>query len=62
MGKSVTTFSKGDKVFGFNDKTSGGPGEYLTIFKTYSVTSMPDNVNFDEAAAITEGALLSFCY
>ncbi|MBC7388001.1 MAG: NAD(P)-dependent alcohol dehydrogenase [Opitutaceae bacterium] len=56
IGKSVTTFKKADKVFGFNDQTCGGHGEYLTIAETDSVTTMPDNVNFYEAVAITEGA------
>ena len=56
IGKNVTTFRKGDKVFGFNDKTCGGHGEYLTIAETDAVTTMPDNLSFDEAAALTEGA------
>ena len=56
IGKSVTTFKKGDKVFGYNDKTCGGHGEYLTIAETDAVTNMPDNLSFDEAAALTEGA------
>jgi NADPH:quinone reductase-like Zn-dependent oxidoreductase len=56
MGKSVTTFKKGDKVFGYNDKSFGGHAEYLTITETYAVTSMPDFLSFDEAAALTEGA------
>lgn len=56
IGKGVTTFKKGDKVFGFNDKTCGGHGEYLTISETDAVTTMPNNLSFDEAAAITEGA------
>ena len=56
IGKSVTTFKKGDKVFGFNDKTCGGHGEYLTLAENDAVTIMPSNINYDEAAAITEGA------
>ncbi|HTM93725.1 MAG TPA: NAD(P)-dependent alcohol dehydrogenase [Flavisolibacter sp.] len=56
IGKSVTTFRIGDKVFGYNDKTCGGHGEYLTIAETDAVTTMPDNLNFGEAAALTEGA------
>lgn len=55
IGKGVTTFQKGDKVFGYNDKTFGGHGEYLTIAETEAVTNMPDNISFDEAAALTEG-------
>lgn len=56
IGQQVTKFKKGDKVFGFNDKTCGGHGEYLTTPETDSLTTMPENVNFDEAAAILEGA------
>ncbi|MES2681586.1 MAG: NAD(P)-dependent alcohol dehydrogenase [Bacteroidota bacterium] len=56
IGENVSTFSKGDRVFGFNDKTCGGHGEYLTIAETDAVTTLPDNLNFDEAAALTEGA------
>jgi NADPH:quinone reductase-like Zn-dependent oxidoreductase len=55
-GKLVTTFKKGDKVFGYNDKTFGGHAEYLTIAEMDAVTTMPDNASFAEAAAITEGA------
>jgi NADPH:quinone reductase-like Zn-dependent oxidoreductase len=56
IGSSVKSFKKGDKVFGFNDKTCGGHGEYLTIAETDAVTTVPDNLNFGEAAALTEGA------
>ncbi len=56
IGQHVTTFKKGDKVFGFNDKTCGGHGEYLTIAETDAVINMPDNLSFEEAAALTEGA------
>lgn len=56
VGKYVTTFRNGDKVFGFNDKTFGGHGEYLTIAENDAVINMPENISFDEAAAITEGS------
>jgi NADPH:quinone reductase-like Zn-dependent oxidoreductase len=56
VGQQVKTFRKGDKVFGFNDKTCGGHGEYLTIAETDAVMQMPENIGFDEAAASTEGA------
>ncbi|HSF89882.1 MAG TPA: NAD(P)-dependent alcohol dehydrogenase, partial [Saprospiraceae bacterium] len=55
-GKLVTEFKKGDKVFGFNDKSFGGHGEYLTIAEQAAVTLMPDGLSFTEAAPITEGA------
>ena len=56
IGKNVTTFKKGDKVFGYNDKTFGGHGEFLTISENDAITILPNNLNFDEAAPITEGA------
>lgn len=56
VGKYVTAFRNGDKVFGFNDKTFGGHGEYLTIAENDAVINMPENMSFDEAAAITEGS------
>lgn len=56
VGSQVGSFRIGDKVFGFNDKTCGGHGEYLTIAETDAVTNMPENMGFEEAAALTEGA------
>ena len=56
IGTSVISFKIGDNVFGFNDKNCGGHGEYLTISETDAVTTVPDNLNFSEAAALTEGA------
>ena len=56
IGQRVTTLKKGDKVFGFNEKTCGGHAEYLTIAENNAVTNIPDNLSFDEAAALAEGA------
>jgi len=55
-GKQVTTFKKGDKVFGYNDKTCGGHGEYLTISENEAVAHIPGNINIYDAAPLTEGA------
>ena len=55
VGKNVSSFKIGDRVFGFNDKTCGGHGEYLTIAESDAVTHMPTNLSFEEAAALTEG-------
>lgn len=56
IGKDVTTFKLGDKVFGFNDKTFGGHGEYLTMAESDAITTIPNALNYYEAAAIAEGA------
>jgi len=55
-GKNVTLFKVGDKVFGYNDKTRGGHGEYLTVAENDAVTFLPNNLSFEEAAPITEGS------
>lgn len=56
IGKEVSLFKVGDKVFGFNDKTFGGHAEYLTIAESDALTTIPINISLDKAAAITEGA------
>ncbi|MBX7109444.1 MAG: NAD(P)-dependent alcohol dehydrogenase [Chitinophagales bacterium] len=60
-GRQVTAFQSGDKVFGFNDKTCGGHGEYLVMAAKGAITSIPGNLNFYEAAALTEGAHYALC-
>lgn len=56
IGDSVSLFKKGDRVFGFNDKTFGGHGEYMTIAEMDSFTTIPEELDYTVAAAITEGA------
>lgn len=56
IGKDVTLFKKGDRVFGYNDKTCGGHAEYLTMAENDAITFLPNNLNFEVAAPITEGA------
>jgi NADPH:quinone reductase-like Zn-dependent oxidoreductase len=56
VGKNVTLFKTGDKIFGYNDKTCGGHAEYLTVDENGALAILPDNLNFVEAAPITEGA------
>ncbi|MBK7959234.1 MAG: NAD(P)-dependent alcohol dehydrogenase [Bacteroidetes bacterium] len=56
IGTNVKSFKVGDKVFGFNDKTFGGHAEYMTIAEKDAITTMPDNLDFYHAAALTEGS------
>jgi len=56
IGQHVTKFKKGEKVFGYNDETCGGHGEYLAIAETDAISCMPEGLSFDEAAPISEGA------
>jgi NADPH:quinone reductase-like Zn-dependent oxidoreductase len=61
IGKDVTSFQIGDKVFGYNDITFGAHAEYMTLAEHGCLTFMPANVSFEEAAPITEGAHYALC-
>ncbi len=61
VGKAVTLFKTGDRVFGFNDKTFGGHAEYMVIHEGAPIALLPSNVTFKEAAAITEGGHYALC-
>ncbi len=56
VGANVSLFKAGDKVFGYDDESFGGHAEYKTIAETAAVTLIPENLNFYEAAAMTEGS------
>ncbi len=61
VGKEVTLFNIGDKVFGYNDSKFGAHAEYMTIAETDAITKMPNELTFEEAAPITEGAHYALC-
>ncbi len=55
VGKNVSTFQIGDKVFGYNDIKFGAHAEYMTLAESEAIVNMPDNFTFLEAAPLTEG-------
>jgi NADPH:quinone reductase-like Zn-dependent oxidoreductase len=55
IGKQVTKFKVGDRVFGYNDKNFGGHAELLKRHESDTFTKIPDNLSFEEAAPLTEG-------
>lgn len=61
VGKKVTLFKPGDKVFGFNDKTFGAHAEYMVLPESAAIATMPLNNTYEQAAAITEGAHYALC-
>lgn len=61
IGSEVTSFKKEDKVFGYNDETFGGHAEFLTIAENKAIVKIPDNLTFNEAAPISEGAHYALC-
>lgn len=56
VGKNVQRFKVGDKVFGYNDTTFGGHAEYLVVSEHDAVETLPRNLDFYQAAPLTEGA------
>ncbi len=62
VGRSVSKYKKGDRVFGFDDIGWGGHGEYKAIDETKSVALIPKNVTYQQAAASTEGAHYALSY
>jgi len=61
IGKDVTSFNIGDKVFGFSGTKFGAHAEYMTIAENEAITTIPHNLTFEEAAPITEGGHYALC-
>ena len=62
IGKDVKTFKTGDKVFGFHPDIFGAHAQYICLSEEASFTNMPQNLSFEEAAAICEGAHYAMNY
>jgi NADPH:quinone reductase-like Zn-dependent oxidoreductase len=56
VGRRVTAFKVGDRVFGFTGFSFGAHAEYLSMPANGWLTTMPANVTFEQAAASTEGS------
>lgn len=56
IGKNVSSFKVGDKVFGYNDVRFGAHAEYMTMKEHEAITTLPNNLTYEEAAPIVEGS------
>lgn len=56
VGPSVQKFSVGENVFGYNEGPFGAHAQYLAIPEDGSLTTMPANLTYVEAAPSTEGS------
>lgn len=61
IGKQVDKFNIGDKVFGYNDAQFGAHSEYILMNQNEAIATIPNNIAYDEAAAICEGAHYALC-
>jgi NADPH:quinone reductase-like Zn-dependent oxidoreductase len=57
VGKNVSGFSEGDRIFGSTRLRLGAYGEYLCLPAAYTLAPKPDNISFEEAAAVPLGGL-----
>lgn len=62
IGKDVKTFQPGDKVFGLSTWNFGTHAEYICIPEKGSITTMPHNMTYEEAAAVCDGLMLAINY
>jgi len=60
IGAAVTKFAVGDHVFGStNAFRTGAHAEYIALRETAPIAHMPAGMTFNEAAAVTDGAVLA---
>ena len=52
VGKDVAKFIKGDQFFGSTQLRMGAYGEYVCLPASYTIVPKPNNMNFEEAAAV----------
>jgi NADPH:quinone reductase-like Zn-dependent oxidoreductase len=62
IGKNVSSFKIGDKVFGFHPDIFGAHAQYICLPEDASFTIAPQNMSHEEAAAICEGAHYALNY
>jgi len=57
LGEEVRKFSVGDQVFGATGLRFGAYGEYVALPASYTIVRKPQNMSFEEAAAVPLGGL-----
>jgi len=57
VGKDVSRFRPGDAIFGASKLRFGAHGEFLCLPERYTLEKKPDNISFEQAAAVPLGGL-----
>lgn len=60
LGSAVTNFQRGDAVIGFPGAGFGAHAQYITMPEDGKLTLKPDNISFEEAAAIAFGGTTAY--
>lgn len=56
VGRGVTEFRVGDRVWGFDDNGAGSHAQYMTFDVDRAIAKIPAGVSYEHAAASAEGA------
>ena len=62
IGEGVKLYKKGDTVFGETGLNFSANAEYLCISEEEVITKLRNNMNYEEAAPICDGALTSYAF
>ncbi|MBY4677414.1 NAD(P)-dependent alcohol dehydrogenase [Marinobacterium arenosum] len=62
VGKAVTGFRVGDRVFGETGLNFGANAEYLCVAEDALVATLPAGISFEQAAPVCDGALTSLSF
>ncbi|MBE9544912.1 MAG: NAD(P)-dependent alcohol dehydrogenase, partial [Proteobacteria bacterium] len=57
VGKDISKFKKGDQVFGSCQLRMGAYGDYMCLPANYTIVPKPNNMDFEEAAAVPLGGM-----
>ena len=60
VGKNVSSFKVGDRVFGLNENSYGGHAQYMTISEDKALSIIPNDITYEQAAASSEGAWYAY--
>lgn len=59
VGKNIKSFNPGDKVFGLTGDNFGAHAEYVCIPENGAIATKPYNMNYEDAAAVCDGAMIA---
>jgi len=62
IGKNIKSHHVNDQVFGFTDTGIESQAEYLAIIPDGNILSIPENIDYKEAAASLEGAHYAYSF
>lgn len=62
VGNEVTRFAPGDRVFAYPGAGFGGYAEFAVLSETSAIASIPGNLGFDEAAAMSFGGATALSF